>query len=341
MAEENGLYSLSPADRNLISRHGGILTNPENIRLVKNDDDAGVQLDAFCTQLGELIPEIAVKREMAADDEPSGIHVSGNLHFRMVPRGEYLEMFLLSLFGSDTLAGQEMDMDMDAKGLEERFSLPAMFTMYVTENCPFCRITVPKGLFLAGAAPSRIDMTIIDAMMFPALAEQDRVRSAPTTIMDGMFRWSGDFDLEEVIETVSSRDPLQLGYETLKKIISDGDAEGVAELMARFDEVIPAYIELLVAEKWPERLGAMVAFEYLAEKNRGVAHQVIDILWSRFDSLEPAIMGDMLHLVGVLNQPEDQSFRLQAVLSGNYPDPVKKVAAEIIHQGTEQNGGRP
>ncbi len=335
MAEENGLYSLSPADRNLISRHGGILTNPAKIRLIKSDDDAGVQLDAFCTQLKQLIPEISVKNETAADDEPSGIHVSENLHFRMVPRGEYLEMFLLSLFGSDTLAGQEMDVDVN--GLEQRISLPAIFGMYVTENCPFCRITVPKGLFLAGAAPSRIDMTIIDAMMFPALAEQDRIRSAPTTIMDGMFRWSGDFDLEEVIETLSSRDPLKLGYETVKKMISDGDAEGVADLMARFNEVIPAYIDLLVAEKWPERLGAMVAFEYLTEKNRGVARQVIDILWSRFDVLEQAIMGDVLHLVGVFDQPEDQSPRLQAVISGNYPDSVKKVATEILHQ----NGGRP
>ena len=333
MAEENGLYSLSPSDRKLISRHGGILTNPEKIRLVKSDDDAGAQLDAFCTQLEQLIPEISVKRESAADDEPAGIHVSENLHFRMVPRGEYLEMFLLSLFGSDTLAGQEMDVD--AAGLEQRIPLPAMLAMYVTENCPFCRITVPKGLFLAGAAPSRVDLTIIDAVMFPALAEQDRIRSAPTTIMDGMFRWSGDFGLEEVIETASSRDPLQLGYETLKKIISDGDAEGVADLMARFDDVIPAYIDLLVAEKWPERLGAMVAFEYLTEKNRGVAHQVIDILWSRFDSLDEAIMGDVLHLVGVFNQPEGQSPRMQAVLSGNYPDPVKKVAAEILHQYTE------
>lgn len=334
MDEENGLYPLSPSDRSLISRHGGILTNPEKIRLIKSDDAAGMQLDAFCTQLEQLIPEISVKRKMAADDEPSGIHVSENLHFRMVPRGEYLEIFLLSLFGSDTLAGQEMGVD--SGGLEQRIPLPAMFTMYVTENCPFCSITVPKGLFLAGAAPSRIDVTLIDAMLFPALAEQDRIRSAPTTIMDGMFRWSGDFDLEEVIETVSSRDPLKLGYETLKKMISDGDAEGVADLMDRFNEVIPAYIDLLVAEKWPERLGAMVAFEYLTEKNRDVAHQVIDILWGRFDSLEPAIMGDVLHLVGVFNQP-DQSPRLQAVLSGSYPDPVKKVAGEILHQ----NGGRP
>ncbi len=334
MDEENGLYSLSPSDRNLISRHGGILTNPEKIRLVKSDDDAGVQLDAFCTQLEQLIPEISVKREMAADNEPSGIHVSQNLHFRMVPRGQYLELFLLSLFGSDTLAGQEMGVDVD--GLEKSISLPAMFTMYVTENCPFCSIIVPKGLFLAGAAPSRVDMTIIDAMMFPAMAEQNRIRSVPTTIMDGMFRWSGDFDLDEVIETVSSRDPMKLGYETLKKIISDGDAEGVADLMDRFNEVIPAYIDLLIAEKWPERLGAMVAFEYLTEKNRDVAKQVIDILWGRFDSLEPAIMGDVLHLVGVFNQP-DQSPRLQAVLSGKYPEPVKKVAGEILHQ----NGGRP
>jgi len=317
---------LSQADEKLVVRHKEILSKPIRIRLVQTDDDAGMQMKWFCDELQKLLPGITVKRE-PADDEPPGIHVSDNIHFIMVPKGEYLEIFLLSLLGHDALAGQ--DMGIDADELNRRVSLPVVLKMYVTENCPFCRKTLPKGLFLAGAAPTKIDFRIIDAVMFPALAADDNIRSAPTTLMDERFRWSGDFDMAEVVEMMAGRDPVQLGHETLKKMISDGGAEAAAALMDEYNTVIPAFTRLLAAEKWTERLGAMVAFEYLAEKNPEIAQKAIDGLWESFDAYDTAIMGDVLHLFGVLNQ-EVQIPRIQSVLDGQYPESVKKVAGEVL-----------
>ena len=323
--ENNAILPLSPADETLMIRHREIITSPVTVRLVYTDDEAGSLIKGFCMHLEKLLPGIAVKRE-PADDEPPGIHVRDNIHFMMVPKGALLEFFLLTLLGGDVLAGQ--DMGMDAGQVRGRVVLPAHLKMYIAENCPFCKRTIPKGLFLAGAAPASIDLRLVDAMMFPALAEKDKVRSVPATFLDNTFRWNGDFNLTEVVETIASRDPLKLGYETLKKMISDGDAEGVAALMNRFNTIIPAFTEMLVAEKWPERLGAMVAFEYLAEKDPILADSALNVLWESFDALEPAIMGDVIHLVGVLNQA-GYAARLKAILAGPYPQSVKAVAREI------------
>lgn len=324
--ENNANLPLHPEDEHLILRHKEILATRVIIKLAYNDSEAGQLMADFCAALEKLLPNVAVKTA-PADEDPPCIHVWDNLHFMMVPKGDYLEMFLLSLIGNDALASQELGMD--AAQVRTRVSLPVLLKMYVMDNCPFCKITVPKGLFLAGASPLNIDIRIIDAAMFPDLAAQDNVRSVPATIMDDLFRWNGDFQITEVVDMIAARNPAELGYNTLKKIISDGDAEAVADLMNDFNTVIPAFTDLLVAEKWPERLGAMVAFEYLSEKNPALAETILDMLWAGFDLLDAPIMGDVLHLVGVLNR-ESQAKQVQKILAGEYPPSVKTVAREIF-----------
>ncbi len=324
--ENDSTLLLSPADEKLVVRHKDIISGPTPIRVVYGDNDIGALLDVFCTQIEKLLPNVTVQREIAEEDPP-GIHVSDNIHFLMVPKGPFLEFFLLSLLGADVLASP--DMGIDAADVSRRVGLPVLLKMYVAENCPFCKQVLPKGLFIAGAAPKNVDIRIIDAAMFPALAAKDRIRSVPVTVMDDTFRWNGVFEISEVVDMVAGRDPAQLGVDTLKKMVSDGDAEGLANLMDEFNSVIPAFLNLLVAEKWPERLGAMVAFEYLAEKNPGLAETVLKDLWKGFDSLDAPIMGDVLHLVGVFNRAS-QAPRVKSVMDGPYPDAVKNVATEIF-----------
>ncbi len=325
---------LSPADEKLILQHREIFSKPVKIRLVLDDDPASQKMSSFCEQLVTLLPAIRLIQE-SADGELSGIFLSDNIHFMMVPTGKLLEAFLLALHGNETLAGQ--DMGVDAGELNARFTVPAILKIYVIDDCPYCGKAVPKGLFLAGAAASKVHIRIIDALMFPELAKSDKVKSAPATIMDDTFRWTGDFKIEEVIEMIAGRDPVQLGYDTLKMMISSGDAERVASLMDEYNTMIPAFRDLLTTEKWTERLGAMVAFEYLVEKNTALAGEVLDHLWEVFDTLDTAVMGDVLHLVGVLNQ-DSQDRRLKAVLEGEYPEVVRGVAGEVLRAGGRGKG---
>jgi len=318
--------SLSPADETLVARYSDSVPATARIILSYADTDAGEQMAAFCERLHALIPALTLVRE-SADGDPPSIHVSSNIHFQAVPTGKLLELFLFALLGNDAIAGQ--DLGVEAGAVNERIILPATLKMYVSPNCPYCPQALPRGLFLAGAAPSRINLLVIDAQLFSEQAKTDRVRSVPVTILDDHFRWTGVFDLDEVISVIVDRDPTQLGADTLKKMISDGNAEGVARLMDEANIVIPGFIDLLTQEKWSARLGAMVAFEYLSETNAGVSVKIIDQLWDRFTGLGDAVQGDILHLFGVLDDP-GQLPRLEEVKDGPFPETIREVAREVI-----------
>jgi hypothetical protein len=182
---------------------------------------------------------------------------------------------------------------------------------------------------MAAWAPDRVEVRIIDAALFPESAAADNVKSVPAAILDDRFRWTGAVPVSELLDVFEKRDPSDLSAETLKKIISEGDAQGLAELMADAETIIPGFLDLLAHPKWPTRLGAMVAFEYLAEIAPQLARKAIDEMWERFPLAEDAVKGDIIHLFGVLNNKELIG-RLESVINGNYAEAVRETAKEVI-----------
>lgn len=320
------METLSADDEIIILKYRDKLPAAARIKLTYTDTAVGKKMTAFCDRLRELIPAASVHRG-AADEEDPAIHVSDNIHFLAVPSGKLLESFMFALLGNEALANQKLKPG--SAEIQQRVTLPAMLKMYVAINCPYCSQALPRALFLAGAAPSKIDLRVIDAGLFEQGAKSDRIRSVPVMILDDRFRWTGIFNPSEVIDVIAGRDPSQLSSDTLKKMISDGDAEGVARLMHESNTVIPGYIDLAVHERMAVRLGAMVVFEYLAETNTALSRKIMDLLWERFSGAGDTVKGDILHLCGMLEDP-GQVDRLETIVSGSYPETVKQVAREVI-----------
>ncbi len=324
--DEPVMQPLSPADETIVTRHRDII-GPCRIRLAYTDDPAGQKMTAFCERISELLADVSVVRK-PAEDEPPAIHISDNMHFQVVPSGKLLEGFLMALAGHDFL--NSTDFGVNAGEIQQRIGLPATFKMYVSVNCPYCPQALQRALFLAGALSARVDIRIIDAQLFSKAARADQVRSVPTTILDDRFRWTGVFDLSEVVNIMADRDPAQLGTDTLKKMIADGNAGGVADLMGDAGIIIPGFFDLLTDPKWSVRLGAMVAFEYLAERDPGLSRKILETLWERFDAFDDPVKGDILHLFGVLDDPE-LTGRLQRVSESSESNAIKQVASEIVN----------
>ncbi|MBW2664117.1 MAG: hypothetical protein JRD93_19605 [Deltaproteobacteria bacterium] len=93
--------------------------------------------------------------------------------------------------------------------------------------------------------------------------------------------------------------------------------------------IFPAFIELLAHEKWPVRLGAMVVLEYITEKNRELAAQVISLLWKLFHDVNDQVKGDIVHIFGETGDYEIIP-KLKTLLSGLYNNEVKSAAKEAI-----------
>lgn len=92
-------------------------------------------------------------------------------------------------------------------------------------------------------------------------------------------------------------------------------------------------------EKWPVRLGAMVAMEEIAHRNPELASQVIDPLWESFHRVEDPVRGDIIYIFGESGNYEIAP-RLEAVLGGIYDTEVKEAAKEALEK-IGKKGNRP
>lgn len=294
--------------------------------LGKTDSEPGKRMEKFSDRLRAHIPAITVQKE-PGEDEPPAIYIPPNIRFEAVAEGKLLELFLMCVAG--LLPIEEDEAGVSAEEIQHRLKIPGVVRLYVSSSCPHCPHAVSRWFYMASSVPEMIELHIIDAAMFPDTAASDNIRSVPTAVVDGQFRWTGVVPVTEMLDVLENRDPRELSAETLKKIVADGDAEGLASLMIKSGVIIPGFLDLLAHPRWPTRLGAMVAFEYLAEQAPKLARQALDSMWNRFSDLDDTVKGDIIHLFGVLNDRQLNP-RLESVINGGYAEPIKQAAREVM-----------
>lgn len=297
------------------------------IGLILTEDDRSKQVQAFCEDLSRLAPGVRIEKEQKDGEHAPEINIGQNISYQAVPLGKELAPFLGALGGRDTLAG---DLPSSVRDTLNQIRVPAILKVYIAPQCPFCPQVVARLLTLV-ASESLLHITVIDGTLFPERAENDRIRSVPTVILDDEFRWTGMIQLEELVHMMLSRDPSKLGADSLRKILEEGNASGLAQMMIESGKIYPAFFDLLTHEKWPVRLGAMVTLEFLAEERKEMASQVIAPLWDRFSQVDDRVKGDILYVFGESNDPSVIP-KINTVLSGPYSGEVQEAAAEALEK---------
>ena len=319
---------ISRPDMAVLESYKYKIYKPTKIILMGSENHAGTgRMKQFCDQIQAHLPSVSIQKETGEEDERPAIFVPPNIRFSAVPEGKLLEMFLMCVAG--TVPMEENEAGVAAADIQLRIQMPGVVRLYVSPGCPHCPGALGRWLYVAAWAPDRVEVRVIDAALFAESAAADNVKSVPTAILDDHFRWTGVTPVAELVDVFEKRDPADLSTETLKKIISDGNAEGLASLMAEAGIVIPGFLDLLAHPRWPTRLGAMVAFEYLAETAPKLARNALDEMWNRFSAADDAVKGDIIHLFGVLNDA-GLAERLGSVINGDYPAAVRDTAREVL-----------
>jgi thiol-disulfide isomerase/thioredoxin len=282
---------------------------------------------AFAAKLGELSPRIRLKKDGDAQVSLPTLFVGRHVAWQALPLNRELEPFLAALGAEDVFANQ---LSKDVRQQLARLQVPALVKVFITPHCPFCPKAVSLLLGLA-AANDRVRITIIDGELFPDVAEKERVSAAPTIILDDQFRWTGSVDAPELVTLMLDRDPASLGTDALKGLIEDGDADRVARMMADGGKLFPAFFTLLTHPRWSVRLGAMVAFESLAEQDPELAAQVVDPIIERFAEANDMVKGDLLHVLGESGNRAALPF-LQQVAGDHGDEEVRGAADEAIEK---------
>ncbi|MFC1515508.1 thioredoxin family protein [Thermodesulfobacteriota bacterium] len=309
-----------------ITAWGQTLEKDISIDLTLTRDERSELFINFCENLSLMAPKIRISKETEEESDPPVI-VINNVRYQVIPAEKELDPFLSLLADQNHLAGQ---LSPEVRKQLDEIRLPALLKVYITPFCPFCPATVMQLLSLA-AANEQVKLNVIDGALFPELAQSDNVQSSPTVLLENQFRWTGAIQIREVVDMILNRDPSQLSAPSLRDMISNGDASVVADMMIDSGEIFPSFIELLVHEKWPVRLGAMVAFEAVAEQNRELAARAIPLLWEQFSRVADTVRGDILFLFGSFGDKGVIPL-LESVLSGPYQTDVKEAAAEALEE---------
>ena len=322
--------AMTPREEQQIRRFGHILTDPIHLSFIPSGAPDDNRFREFCEGLSRSIPLVRI--DSLASDPAVGpaIGVGDRVVYRAIPEGREMEPFLQLLAARSTAAP---DPPKSVRKAVDAITVPADIKVYISPECPFCPKAVAE-ILTAGIQCDRIRVTIIDGTLFPDLAAADAVRTVPTVILDDRFRWSGDTDTGEILRMMSERDPSTLGAASLTNMLGNGEAERVARMMLEADRIFPALIDLLIDERWPVRLGAMVTVEMLAESNRKLAARIIAPLWERFPEAPDPAKGDILHVFQETDCRGAENL-FKSVVDGPYSEEVRAAAAEGIEQAAE------
>lgn len=259
------------------------------IDLVLTDDSRSEEFGRFCEAFSKIATNVAISETRMAEGLPE-IGIAGSLRYRAVPAGPELDPFLEALaaaFGTPPAGMKKY------AGIETEAEL----SLFVSPQCVFCPGAVRK-LFPLAILNAPVRLTVIDGFLFNELSESEGITSAPTLILNGDFRWTGDFQMDEVADMIRTGDPAGVGVSSLVKMVQDGGADRIAKMMLSRKTLFPAFIDLLVHEKLDIRLGAMVAVETIAESDAGLAGQLVEPLWKKYPNHNDQVKGDILYVFG-------------------------------------------
>ena len=283
------------------------------------------KIKGFAELVAELAPCVQVRKDGDAVVSLPALLVGRQVVYQALPLERELAPFLAVLKDAQAFAGH---IATDVRQQLAQLRMPALVRVYITPHCPFCPLTVSTLLGLA-AHSDQVRITVIDGERFPEAADNDRVSAAPTVILDDELRWTGNVDAGELVTLMLDRDPASLGADALRSMIEDGNAEGVAAMMATRGKIFDGYIDLLCHPRWSVRLGAMVAFESLAEKDAQLAVEIVEPLTTLFGDVDDMVRGDLLHVLGESGSPAALPF-LENVAAGDYDEEVREAAREAI-----------
>jgi hypothetical protein len=295
-----------------------------HLDLIITEDKRSEAFADFCEKLSRLVPQVQIVKKKADTGQVPAIQIGDNIRYQAIPGGKELEPFLEAI----TLGDKQNDPANEIKDALEKIYTPAELELFIAQNCSLCPQVVRRMIPLV-MANELIRLSIIDASLFSERARSELIRSVPTVLLDGQYRWTGTIKLQDIIEMLVNRNPVHLGTAALRTIIEEGNAARVAEWMLEQGLIFPAFLELLVHEKWPVRLGAIVVLETIIEQNIDLAAQVVDPLLEHLPVTTDPVKGDIVYILG---ETADQNIipKLEGVSIDSDNPELKEMAREAI-----------
>lgn len=323
---------LSAADCQRLTAWAAKLIHPPRLVFLTNERPESRLFHPFLEALPNCLPQLRwTTEEVPAGDLP-GLALGEIWRFHAVPEGKKLQFLEAILVAADGRSDLPPELAAQWAGLP----FPPTLLVFVAAACPYCPQVIPRLRPLATAIPPpRIQ--VVEADLFPDWVRRYEIKAVPTVIINDLHRLTGNFALADLVDLAARTDPAQLPTDLLARMLKDGQAGRLGELMAAQGGLFPNFRPLLLHPELNLRLGAMVAWETVATAHPAEVEPVLEWLWSQFPAMDLTLQGDILYLIGEWGGPSWLN-RLQEVEQQTAAPEVRESAVEARAQIRRRHG---
>ncbi len=223
----------------------------------------------------------------------------------------------------------------ESKSLSEQISSiaqPAELIVFIASACPHCPGAVRVAASLALSSP-KITATIIDAQLFPELAERHGVKSVPLTILDGDLSLVGVRPAGELVQRIIERGTGEHGLTNLMSLIEQDRLDEAADFIQEGGQA--HFVSAWLRSTMSSRIALILITEEILDRFPSALEKCVEGLFPALRSEDTALRGDTADLLGRIGHPSAVR-ELEKLLDDANPD-VSEMAADALDEIREKS----
>lgn len=205
-------------------------------------------------------------------------------------------------------------------------SPPQRLAVFIAPSCPRCPVTVRSALALALASADTV-VEVIDASLFPELAERIPVRSVPTLVADTGLTVVGAVSRDELADRLAAARGAERETVVLASLVEGGRLREAGRRLTTGPGA-EAFAELWLAGGLESRIALLLAADLALECEPTCLDRAAPVLERGLRADSPALRGDTADLLRRLALPSSRP-ALEAAARDSDPD-VAEAAAEAV-----------
>jgi hypothetical protein len=281
---------------------------------------SGVTMNRILVEPGSGSPTFPGKPSLSLASDG----IVANIHYMAAPEGPELKPFMEAV----GFIGNSEELSETEKNLQ--YQEDRNFTnvdLFVAPSCPHCPSVVSTAISAAISNPW-IRLNVIDALEFTEIADQFKIKSTPTIIINKAFTIVGQVSMNRLMsELAKSRADDNL-TESLKSMVDNGRADDAASLLC-LRGAPQAALPMFKSREFSTRLGALVMMEEALQIDPQVFDGVLDDLTVLLHGDDHSLRGDTAELLGKIGNPLAIPALKKALVEDNNPD-VRDAIVEAL-----------
>ena len=248
----------------------------------------------------------------------------GTVNYLALPEDQEAAPFL-EMLSNCLPAGPSVDRNLSRR-LQE-LAEPADIWIFIAPVCPYCPGAVRAANKLTSAC-DKVNISIIDAALFPRIAERFKIRSVPMIVINEELLIDEVRPAEELASILAARETDVYREQAIESLVKTGNADLAADRLLQNEKWTTAFLQAWQKSTMSTRMGLFLAAEKALAGDPRILNGIVLGLVEMLDTSDIAVKGDTADLLGQIGDPSAK-LPLAKLLQDTNPD-IVEIAEEAI-----------